>query len=401
MGKIINVLMPDIGEGVVEGEVIQWLKGVDEAAKQDEPVVILMTDKVTVELPAPHPGKVTKHHYKPGEIAIKGKPLYDLEIEGVEDPQPALKSREETSIQPQIRKTSLPTSSKQQEHQSHETLATPKVRKLAEKAGINLHQIKGSGKEGRIVEADLKQNKREISTSSSIWRLEGDEEQPLVGIQRQMAKKMEISNREIPHFSYFEGVDATRLVQLRANLKEEASHLHLAFTFMPLFIRALSLTIKKFPKINSSIIGNEKLLIHHQHNIGIAMATAQGLIVPVIKRVETMKLEELVRSYELLKGRAEKGVLEPGDTREGSITISNYGSLGNGSWASPVINHPEVAILAISKIQKQPFIKGDDLVVRDRVNLSWSFDHRIIDGAQAAGISSFFTDLLENPLQLL
>lgn len=407
MTKIHTVLMPDIGEGVVEGEVIEWLKKIEDHVSQDEPVVVVMTDKATVELPSPYPGKIIKHYYAPGELSIKGKPLYDIELaEGYTatiKPQAKLKesspcpSRIQTTLESQALFT------KESSFSESEGLALPSVRKVAKEMGIDINLVSGTGKGGRVTVEDLRAYlKMQVPTAeSSIIRLEGDEEIPIIGIKNLMARKMAESKRKIPHFSYFEKADATRLIKLRQKFKEEGSKQNVQVTYMPFLIRALSLTLKTFPQFNSSV-DQQKLILHRQHNIGIAMASPLGLIVPVIKNVQDLTLIELLYAYEELKNKANANKLHPNDMKEATITISNFGVLGDGGlWATPIINYPEVAILAVNRIQKQPVVRNDEVVVRDILNLSWSFDHRIIDGDQAAAFSHHFTTLIENPAPLL
>lgn len=367
MSKIFTVTFPDIGEGVVEGEVIEWLKQVGETLVQDEPVVIVMTDKATVELPAPHPGKLARQYFKVGEHAIRDKPLYDIEIE----------EKTETTI-PEKKKP----------------LASPAVRKMAKDKDIDLNQVTGTGPEGHITKEDLEKKTPAIT---------GDQEKPLVGIQNLMAKKMSESHAHIPAFSYFEQLDATRLVQLRAAFKTEAAKENINVTFMPFIIKALSLSLSQFPLINSSLnIERNSIISHQHHNVGIAITTKQGLVVPVLKNVEKLSLQEIIYAFEHLKEKTLNNKLDPNDMKEGTITISNFGVLGGGGmWATPVINYPEVAILAIARIQKQPIVRNNSVVVRDVLNLSWSFDHRIIDGDLAASFSHYMCMLLQNPAPLM
>lgn len=405
MSKIHTVTLPDIGEGVVEGEVIEWLKNVNDTVAQDEPIVIVMTDKATVELPAPYPGKIIKHYYQPGEISIKGKPLYDLELaEGyiaVSKQQAKLKETNHAKpcavIEEKLEKKEI------QSSENAQSLALPSTRHLAKVMGINLEQVLGTGKGGRITPEDLRKYtvSQIIGVETPFTHLPSDEEIPIIGIKSLMARKMAESKRKIPHFSYFEKVDASRLVSLRQKFKEEASKQGLQVTFMPFLIRALCLTLKKFPQFNASIQEN-KLIIHHQYNIGIAMASPLGLIVPVIKNVQDLNLNDLVQVYEELKNKANTNKLHPNDMKEGTITISNFGVLGDGGlWATPIINYPEVAILAVNRIQKQPLVRNDEIVIRDTLNLSWSFDHRIIDGDQASAFSHHYATLIKNPASLL
>lgn len=386
MGKIFVVTLPDIGEGVVEGEVVEWLKSVGDPIAQDEPVVVVMTDKATVELPAPHPGVFVKQHYQPGEMAIQGQPLYEIETEK--------EVKEKAPVKQQKVRKAAYTPAKSQ----GKILATPPVRQLAKTLGIDLSTINGTGPNGRVTVDDL-----QAPFKTSLSALPGDEITPVTGIKGVMAKKMAEAKRSAPHFSYFEQVDVTRLIKLRKSLKTEGAKEGLAVTYMPFFIRALSLTIDSHPEINSVYDQeNKNLILHKQHNIGIATMTPEGLIVPVLKRVETLSLEEIIRSYQHLREKIEANALEPADFQGSTITISNFGAVADtGRWATPILNTPEVAILAVAKIQKQPVVKNDQVVVQEMLNLSWSFDHRVIDGDLAAAASHDFSGLIRNPAQLL
>lgn len=302
-------------------------------------------------------------------MAIKDQPLYDLGLGEVE-PKASPIARELGGVKPK---------------------ATPAIRHLARELGVDLEKVRGTGKEGRITKEDV------------LGKISEDQVVPLHGIPLLMAKKMSESHNRVPAFSYFEQVDATRLIQLKTKIKEEGKKEGVSVTFMPFFIRALSLTLRGFPKVNSSYDHvNHSIRIHPHHNIGIAFSTAAGLVVPVLKNVETLTLQEIIREYAELKTKAQNHKLEVGDMREGTITISNYGSLSSGSlWATPVINTPEVAILALAKIHKQPIVVNDAIVIREMLNLSWTFDHRVVDGDTAAHFSHAFARLIANPSQLL
>lgn len=356
MSKIFTVTLPDIGEGVVEGEVVEWLKSVGEPLAQDEPVVVVMTDKATVELPAPHPGILAVQYHQPGEVATLGKPLYDIELDG----------------------------------EKKKVKALPKTRHLAKEMGVDLQTVKPSGADGRVMTEDLYANEDQNSI-------------PLTGIRGAMARKMTESKRSIPHFSYFEQTDATLLTQLRQNISKAAADVGIHLTYMPFFIRALSLTLRRFPIVNGSIDeATKKHVLHPHHNVGFAMATDDGLIVPVLKRVEAMSLEEIIRAYDQLRSKALEGGLGPEELRGATFTISNYGVLGGGGrWATPIISPPEVGILALARIHKAPVVKKGELAVRDVLNLSWSFDHRVIDGNIAAQISDHYSQIVQNPASLL
>lgn len=406
MSQIFTVNLPDIGEGVVEGEVIEWLKKEGDSLKQDEPVVVVMTDKATVELPAPHPGVLAKQYFKPGEVAIKGKPLYDIQLEA-----PLTKPEKPASLKPEqptstrVEKKEAPLSKDERQPCCHQgtALAIPPVRKLAKDLGIDINQVKGTGREGRVTVADLQQVASSKTAKSEVLRLPDDEEVSVHGIPLLMAKRMALSHAHIPQFSYFEEIDAGRLVSMRDKFKEGASKEKVSVTYMPFFIRALVLTIKKFPLINSSFDSESHTLLVHKHfNIGIAVSTPYGLIVPVLKDAQNLSLEDLIRSYETLKTKALEKQLSSSDMKEATITISNYGSLaGGGKWATPVINYPEAAILAVARIQKQPAVKDDQIFIKETLNASWSFDHRIVDGDTASTCSHYFSSLIQNPARLL
>jgi pyruvate dehydrogenase E2 component (dihydrolipoamide acetyltransferase) len=207
----------------------------------------------------------------------------------------------------------------------------------------------------------------------------------------------------VPQFSYFGQAVVTRLIQMRHNIRETAVKEGINLTYMPFFIRALSMTAKQYPFINASVdMQNGAIVIHKVQNIGVAMASEHGLIVPVLKGVESMGLNEIIRGYEELKTKALQKHLLPSDMKDATLTISNFGVLGgDGMWATPMINEPETAIVALAKIRKAPVVKAGEMAVFDVLPLSWSFDHRVIDGELAAHISHYFCTLLKDPAFLL
>lgn len=364
---MFSVVMPDLGEGIVEGEIIQWLKKVGDVIAQDEPIVIIMTDKAMMELPAPHPGKLMKQYYEVGQKAIRHRPLYDIEL----------------SI-----------------------TALPKTRKLAKDLGVDITLIPGTGINGRIIDEDVRKHaqaslsgsKADVpkTFSTTLSHIAHDEKMPLRGISSLMAENVMRSHRSIPHFSYFEQIEAENLVQWRLSFKKDLKNSE-ELTYMPFLIRALSLTIHRYPLLNSSFKEEDHaIILHKKHHIGIAAHTPFGLIVPVLKDVQDKDMLRLIRDYNQLIHKVRANALNPSDMQGGTITISNFGTLGGGLWATPLINSPEAAILATAKIQKQPVVKEDQLIITHVLNVSWSFDHRIIDGAMAASISHYFGSLLQN-----
>ena len=351
--SILTVTLPDIGEGVVEGEVIAWLKQEGDTVTQDEPVVVVMTDKATVELPAPQPGRIAKHYFKVGEIAIKDKPLYDIELGAMS------------------------------ESHTH-ALAAPPVRKKAKEMGVDLKTVHGTGPEGRVLMEDLSPHGK-----------------PLSGMKQAMAKKMELSKDSIPDFSFFARADLTRFLQSFKKMSIEAAKENINLTVTPFFVRAISLTIKAHPLINSTF-ENHELITHSHHNIGIATAGPYGLSVPVLKNVETLSLRDMIRAFEELKKRALSNQLTPSDMKEGTITLTNFGALSPYcTGGTPILYPPQVAIFGLARIMHEPIVVNDEIVIRDVVNTAFTFDHRIIDGKLAADVTNTFIELLLNPAQLL
>lgn len=404
MSKLITVNLPDIGEGVVEGEVIEWLKQPGDDLKQDEPVVIVMTDKATVELPAPAPGKLSKQYFEVGGIAIRDKPLYDIEVaDATKENSEATKGK---ALEEPLTVVEKPSKQTMVHSTGPHIKAAPPVRKLAHDLGIDIDKIQGTGVDGHVTSEDVVKfhgSNAPTVQLSAVPRLPGSQEKPLLGIRNLMAKRMSESHSSIPHFSYFEELDATRLVQLRQTFKEEAAKQSVSVTYMPFIIRALSLSLKRYPIVNSFFDTAKNCIVLHQlQNIGIAITTKQGLIVPVLKNVQDMSLQQIILAYDDLKKRALAGKLQSVDMKDSTITISNFGVLGGGGvWATPIINYPEVAILGVARIHKQPVVRNDAVVVRDLLNLSWSFDHRVIDGDLAATFSHHLSTLLQNPAPLL
>ena len=399
MSDIFTVVLPDIGEGVVEGEVIEWLKSEGDSLEQDEPVVLVMTDKATVELPAPYPGKLSKQHFSAGQVAIKDKPLYDIAVaKGV------------TLVTKKEKKAEAPKREKQQVEMpapgvavnGSGGLAAPATRKLARELGVAIGQLNGSGPDGIVTKSDVIGARGGVAAPTTpITRFPDDEIQPVQGLRALIADRMSESRRVIPDFSYFAQMDATRLVQMRGRSKRQAAEENLKLTYMPFFIRALSMALQEHPQFNASFDGERReIVLHKQHNIGIAVKTPLGLIVPVLKGVQEMGLHEVIRAYDDLVKRAQNHGLDPSEMKDGTITISNFGTVG-GVWATPIINYPEVCILGVGRIEKRPVVVRDELTIRDMLNLSWSGDHRVIDGDMCASFSNHFVSLLENPSRIL
>lgn len=320
------------------------------------------------------------------------QPLYDIMVEGEEEVAPdkvqeVVKSKDLSQIAPVI-----PTK------RGDKVLATPAVRQLAKQLDVNLEDVTPTGKQSEVTASDVK--RRVLGTSVPeedvlpFWRFDDDEIEPLVGVKNLMAETMRQSNRMIPHFTFFDEVD----VEALSAFKKEYE---IKVTYMPFYIRALSLALQQLPYANASLdINNKQIILHKRHNIGLAMNTPQGLLVPVLKDVQSMSFKELVKNFEDLKKRALEGALTPNDMKEGTISLTNFGTLG-GIGGTPVIPYPQTAIAGLGRIEKKAVVVEDQIEVRRRQMVCWSFDHRLIDGAGAATLSSTFIKLLEDPDQLV
>ncbi|MCJ8345499.1 2-oxo acid dehydrogenase subunit E2 [bacterium] len=416
MSNTVTVCLPDIGEGVVEGEVVEWLKNIGDTVEQDEPVVQVMTDKASVELPAVHPGILIKQFIATGDIAMKDKPLYDLEVA---DGVGSLKSdkKEEKAVEAAPEKTKEDSKkacplAKTVKTSGEKSLATPASRKVARDLGVDINLVAGSGKGGRVTKEDIENYKNTGSSSVPIFssqrvastpvhNLEGDERTPLKGLRKIIADRMVESKSIVPHFAYFDEVDLTKLVKLRSELKEDAKAMGIKLTYMPFFIKAISLALEKFENVNASIdLSTNELVVHKVHNVGMAVATDKGLIVPVIKDVANKSILELAKDVSTLAQKTRDGKITTGDLQGSTITVSNIGSVG-GLFATPIINYPEVAILGMTKLQERAVVRDHEIVIRSMMNLAWCFDHRVVDGSVAAHFSNEVIALLENPNMIL
>jgi Pyruvate/2-oxoglutarate dehydrogenase complex, dihydrolipoamide acyltransferase (E2) component, and related enzymes len=394
------VLMPDIGEGVVEGEVIEWLKSPGDQLKRDEPVVVVMTDKATVELPSPHAGILKKTHYKVGEMAIKGKPLYEIETDS-----PVVSKQAKSELAQAATSKGLSQQKNNSCSASTSTLATPATRQLAKQLNISLDQLSGTGPEGRITDDDVRKAflnlKPAVENHLIQHALPGDKIEKLSGIRLKMAETMVKTHQHIPQFSYFQEVDLTALVKLREELKPQFALKNLALSFMPFILKALSKAFKIVPYANASLnMDTREIYVHPDHNIGFAINSPQGLVVPVLHQVNKLTFDEVAIQYEALKARALEGALTREELIHGTFTLSNFGVLG-GEAGTPVIRFPESGILGLGKAEMRPRVIEGLIVPRQMMTLCWSFDHRLLEGSEGALLSKSVKEALENPKTLL
>ncbi|MFU8784015.1 dihydrolipoyllysine-residue acetyltransferase [Aliidiomarina sp.] len=420
-GAATDFILPDIGEGIVECEIVEWLVQEGDAIAEDQVVVEVMTDKAVVEIPAKSDGTVGKLYYAKGEIAKVGEPLFAIvEAGSVADDSataevPSANSAASSSASaPAVASTARPAGGEfaaPQPAAEGKVLASPAVRRRAREANIDLTQVQGTGKKGRILKEDLDNSASVSATSSSAASAPqaskapvagGTRTEPVRGVRAAMARQMAESVRTIPHFTYAEEFDLTDLRIMHAKLKAQYAEQGVRLTLMPFFIKAMSLALSEFPIMNAQLNDDAtEITYFDDHNIGMAVATKVGLMVPNIKQVQNKSLLEVAEEVNRLTAAAREGKVAQADMKGGTITISNIGVVG-GTVTTPIINKPEAAIVALGKVQTLPRFAADGSVVgRDMMVASWSGDHRIIDGATIANFNKRWQQFLEDPMQML
>ena len=406
-----DFILPDIGEGIVECEVIEWKVKEGDLIEEDQIVVDVSTDKAIVEIPSMYNGRVTKLYYQESDTAEVHKPLFAIKVQGGEqgEGQREEQREEQAAGQSSQQKQSEPELQAIAEEPAAATtdkvLTTPAVRKMAREHNLDLATISGTGKQGRVLKEDvlahLNQKADKQAPKVQVNSIQ-DRREPIKGMRKIMAERMADSMATIPHFTFIDELDITELMALRADLVKTHGAEDFKITLMPLFIKALSLALNQFPIINSRANSDfTELTYLASHNIGMAVDGKTGLLVPNIKNVQERGLLDVAREVNRLTEAARSGVINPADLAGGSITISNIGAIG-GTAAMPIINKPEVAIVALGKIQKLPrFDASNNVVSRNILTVSWSGDHRVIDGGTIARFNKLWKQYLEQPQTML
>lgn len=441
---IIDFILPDIGEGIVECEVVEWLVAEGEEIEEDQRIADVSTDKALVEIPSMHTGRVVKLYYAQGEIAKVHSPMFAIAVKAI-----ASNRGVELSSLPKNIECAGAQSNKALAVEQQQVLATPAVRRIARENNLNLSLVPSSGKNGRVLKEDALNYLQQIAVGQSstqairpslvsqsvvvkdtaantqisasstsaiasrfpqdiigaskdIVSATQDSIEPIKGIRAIMAKTMMESVTTIPHFTYADEVDMSNLIALRTELKEVYAKQGVRLTMMPFFIKALSLAIKRYPILNSQV-NEDCTQLHYlaSHNIGMAVDSPMGLLVPNIKNVQDLSIIDIAEHSNRLTELARAGRLSPSDLKDGTITISNVGAIG-GTVATPIITKPEVAIVALGKVQSLPrFDESASVVAQKIMTISWSGDHRVIDGATMARFSNCWKAFLENPSSML
>ena len=411
MGNFVFKL-PDIGEGVVEGEVVQWHVSVGDLVSEDDPIVDVMTDKATVTIPSPVSGVISSLSGDVGDMIAVGSSLMEIDSEG-EGGSPSAEDTEEREpvSDPDPPKVPEPAPAPKapeyapSEIQTHtgRVLASPAVRKRARENDVDLSNVRGSGPAGRIRHADLDAF---IAAGGAVsgappmaYSLKRTEVTPVkvVGLRRKISEQMSLSKSRIPHFSYFEEVDITELENLRQILNSTRDETQPKLTYLPFIMLALAKIMPDHPECNAHFDDEAGVVNRNAAvNLGIATQTDRGLYVPVVKHVESMDIWKTAYEMQRVSGSARDGSASLDELTGSTFTITSLGREG-GLGATPIINHPEVAILGVHKAREMPVARDGAVVIRRIMNLSSAFDHRVVDGADGASLIQHLKRMLENP----
>ena len=419
--------LPDIGEGVVEGEVVTWHVSVGDVVSEDDPIVDVMTDKATVTIPSPTDGTVVSLNGEVGDMVAVGSVLIEFDTDGSAPSIPELEDEsgpiEEEAEEEQVEipaKTEVRKVVKSPEvskpvqmsapeipiSSSRTVLASPAVRRRAREANIDLASLSGSGPAGRVRHADIDAF---VAGGGAVMgappvaystKRSGVSEVKIVGLRRKISEQMVKSAFSIPHFSYFEEVDVTELEALRQALNTSRGEDQPKLTYLPFIMLALAKIMPEHPECNGYFYDGEGVVHRHEAvNLGIATQTDRGLYVPVVKNVESMDVWQAANDLIRVSGAARTGTASLDDLTGSTFTITSLGRDG-GLGATPIINHPEMAILGVHKAREMPVVRSGNIVIRRMMNLSSSFDHRVIDGADGARLVQHLKKMLEHPAMI-
>lgn len=444
----LDFKLPDIGEGVTEGEIVDWFVGAGDTVGEDDPMVEVMTDKATVTIGAPCDARVEKLCFDVGAIAQVGQVILTLDSDagsnveaaqrssrpaatavgdireqlpgaglfgsgvGGREPRPGDRGRGNGNGGGTGRSSVRPATAAQRravrtsasavggiDYFEAKPLATPAIRRLAKEMGVDLRRVRPSGDGGRVTGDDVRGALRGAMAEDRP-HAPLEERKPLVGMRRKIAERMHHSKTTAAHFTFVEECDASRLVELRQRLLPEAERRGIRLTFLPFIIKAVTDALGKHPVLNSSLDErNNELVYKKYYNIGVATATEAGLMVPVVQNADRLGLFELAKRIERLSRAAQEGTLAPEDLRNSTFTVTSLGKQ-SGFLATPILNHPEVGILGVHRIKERPVVRDGEIVVGKVMLLSLSLDHRIVDGHVGAAFAYDVIETLENPERL-
>lgn len=408
--NVVPFNLSDIGEGITEVVVKEWFVNVGDKVAQFDNICEVQSDKASVTITSRYDGVISKLHYKVDDTAKVGLPLVDIEVEGEnsESESSGSDTGASSNSDEEVKNVDI--------FSSHgKALATPAVRRIAGEHKIDISSVKGSGKSGRVMKEDIlafisgKQTETASPTVGSqssnvapaVVFTGTDRTVPITGYTKAMVKTMTAANA-VPHFVYSDEVDVGALIKMRLKLKEAAEKRSIKLSYMPFFLKAASLALNQYPILNASVNADcSELTYKARHNIGMALDSPNGLVVPNIKDVQSLQLFDIAREMDRIITAGRNGTLGPKDITGGTFTLSNIGSIG-GTYTKPVLLLPEVAIGALGRFQKLPrFGKTGAVEESNIMCISWAADHRVVDGATVARFSNVFKELIENPIELL
>ncbi|HYD40057.1 MAG TPA: dihydrolipoamide acetyltransferase family protein [Anaeromyxobacter sp.] len=425
---LFKLTLPDIGEGVVEAEVQRWFVAPGDRVEEDQPLVEVMTDKATVTIPSPRPGRVVRLFSQEGAIAKVHAPLVELEVE--EGAQAAVPSNGHAHAPVPAEVPAVAAAAAVATEAPRKALATPAVRAMARSLGIDLRAVHGSGKDGRVTKEDLEaarasangkggveavplalrqaQGERSAQVATVVpvppppttvrSTTRGEEERiPLRGLRKRIADNIARSKRTAAHFTFVEQADVTELVQVKHRMADAARAEGVRLTYLSFIVKAVVAALKKFPELNASLDEERnEVVVKKWYDIGIASSTDQGLIVPVIRGADRLSLLDVAREIARVARDSKAGHSRPEDVGNSTFTITSLGGLG-GLFGTPVLNYPEVGIMGVHRIRPTPVVRNGQIVARDVLHVSMTGDHRVVDGQMIAGFTYQVVKYLEDP----
>ncbi|MEB3103727.1 dihydrolipoamide acetyltransferase family protein [Ferviditalea candida] len=403
--------LPDIGEGLHEAEIVKWLVQSGDHVKLDDALVEVQTDKAVVELPSPAAGRICEIPWKEGDVVKVGEVLVAI-LEESDEPASVSSTTPLSSTVPSPSSASLETSSSDHRlgNSCKHILAAPSTRKKAREMGIDIQLVQGTGPAGRVTEDDLLRylpNKEhsggdaaEVVEAAKAVGISEPRRIPIRGIRKKIAEKMTRSAFTAPHATSVDEVDMSELIRFKDIYAKEAENQGVKLTFLPFILKALSVAFRQFPMFNAVMDeAKQEVEVHGSHNIGIAVDTDNGLVVPCIKGVEQKTILELAKEIKQLTISAKEHKLTAADMKGGTFTVTNIGPIG-GLFATPILNHPEVAILGVHTIQKRAVVINDEIVARPMMYVSLTFDHRVLDGAEVVRFTNRLKQYFEDPFKM-
>jgi 2-oxoisovalerate dehydrogenase E2 component (dihydrolipoyl transacylase) len=394
--------MPDLGEGTVTAEVVEWKVKVGDMVQEDQVIAEVMTDKAAVEIPSPVTGRVLSLTGQPGEMVAVGAELIAFDTSGAAAPEPAAAAAPAAAPPPAAaaKPQAAATAAAQPVAADARVMASPATRRKAHVAGVDLAAVSGTGPGGRISAQDIEaaiSGKGGSARPQAAARRQGVEEIKIIGVRRVIAERMGAAKRNIPHFAYVEEVDVTELESLRQYLNARQPKGTPSLTYLPFLVAALVRVLEKFPQCNALHDADRNLILRHSAvHVGVATQTPDGLKVPVVKHAEARSLHDLAAEIRRVSEAARSNKATRDELTGSTITVTSLGRLG-GIASTPVINAPEVAIVGVNKAVERPVVLDGAIAIRRIMNLSSSFDHRFVDGFDAAAMIQALKEKLEHP----